>query len=78
VPISASQVYPHGGKMELFDFTGKNNDFKSIGTMDYERGDVVHDVAYRAYLKVMEYRKQKAPLTPPPPTDIRLTFPPST
>ena len=78
VPISASQVYPHGGKMELFDFTGKNNDFKSIGTMDYERGDVVHDVAYRAYLKVMEYRKQKAPLTPPPPTDIRLAFPPST
>jgi hypothetical protein len=78
VPISASQVYPHGGKMELFDFTGKDNEFKSIGTMDYERGEVVHDVAYRAYLKVMEYRKHEAPLTPPPPADIRLAFPPST
>lgn len=37
VPISASQVYPHGGKMELFDFTGPGNDFKSIGKMDYEQ-----------------------------------------
>jgi hypothetical protein len=78
VPISASQVYPHGGKMELFDFTGKGNDFKSIGKMDYEKGEVVHDVAYRAYLQVMQYRKQTPPPNPPPPTDIRLAFPPST
>jgi hypothetical protein len=46
--------------------------------MDYEKGEVVHDVAYRAYLQVMQYRKQKPPPNPPPPTDIRLAFPPST
>jgi Ferritin-like len=78
VPISASQVYPHGGKMQLFDYTGPNNDFKPIGTMDYAKGDVVHDVAYRAYLHVMQHRGQKPPATPPPPADIRLAFPPST
>jgi hypothetical protein len=78
VPISASQVYPHGGRMQLFDFTGPGNDFKPIGTMDYQKGDVVHDVAYRAYLQVMQYRKQTPPPNPPPPTDIRLAFPPST
>jgi hypothetical protein len=78
VPISASQVYPHGGKMQLFEFTGPDNDFKVIGTMNYEKGEVVHDVAYRAYLQVMQHRGQKPPVTPPTPSDRRLAFPPST
>lgn len=78
VPISASQVYPKSGKMELFDFTGTANKPEPIGKMDFVAGDVVHTVAYRAYLQVMQHRGKTPPETPPPPSDIRLAFPPST
>jgi hypothetical protein len=79
VPISASQVYPKGGEMVLFDFTGTDNKPVPLPTkMSFKAGEVVHDVAYRAYLQVMQHRKQNPPPKPPPPTDIRLAFPPST
>lgn len=78
VPISASQVFPRSGKMQLFDFTGTDNEPTPIAKMDYAAGEVVHDVAYRAYLQVMQHRGKTPPATPPPPSDIRLAFPPST
>lgn len=78
VPISASQVYPKSGVMQLFEFTGKDNQPVPFAKMSFKAGEVVHDVAYRAYLQVMQKRQQNPPPTPPPPTDIRLAFPPST
>src|SRR5207244_6316617 len=72
VPISASQVYPKSGKMELFDFTGGDNTPEPIGKMEFTAGELVHDVAYRAYLQVMQHRGKNPPDSPPPPPDIRL------
>ena len=76
--MSASQVYPKSGTMQLFDFTGTGNKPEPIAKMEFAAGDVVHDVAYRAYLQVMQHRGKTPPKTPPPPSDIRLAFPPST
>lgn len=78
VPISAAQVYPKSGTMQLFDFTGEGNTPAPIGKMNFSEGELVHDVAYRAYLAVMAHRGQKPPPSPPPPSTIRLAFPPST
>lgn len=78
VPISASQVYPKSGTMQLFDFTGSGNTPVPIEKTDFKVGELVHDVAYRAYVKVMQHRKKQVPLTPPPPSQLRLAFPPST
>jgi hypothetical protein len=78
VPISASQVYPKSGTMELFDFSGSDNTPEPIGKMPFAQGELVHDVAYRAYLQVMAHRNKTAPPNPPPPSQIRLAFPPST
>ncbi|HZN14194.1 MAG TPA: ferritin-like domain-containing protein [Acidimicrobiales bacterium] len=79
VPISAAQLFPGGGKMELFDFQGSDQEPNPFGTIDFNEGDKVHDVAYRAYLKVMEHRGEPVPDGPaPPPSDLRLVFPPST
>ena len=41
-------------------------------------GESVHDVAYRAYRAGDAAPRQDAPATPPPPSDMRLAFPPST
>jgi hypothetical protein len=46
--------------------------------MLYERGEKVHDVAYRAYRAVMEHRGKSVPAGPPDPDNLRLVFPPST
>jgi hypothetical protein len=78
VPISASQVFPKEGTMQLFDFTGSDNKPAPIGKMEFAQGELVHDVAYRAYLKVMQHRGKTPPPNPPPPSAIRLAFPPST
>ena len=78
VPISASQVYPKSGTMQLFDFTGSDNTPAPLGKLEFAAGDLVHDVAYRAYLKVMQHRGKTPPPNPPPPDPIRLAFPPST
>jgi hypothetical protein len=64
--------------MQLFDFTGEGNTPAPIGKMNFSQGELVHDVAYRAYLAVMAHRGQKPPPNPPPPSTIRLAFPPST
>ena len=69
--------------MELFDYTGPDNTPEKIGKMPFTVGELVHDVAYRAYLEVMKHRSRTQPLNPPPPNpptpnDIRLAFPPST
>ena len=88
VPISASQLYPAPpgeviGWMELFDFEGqtatpvpiKKGMLKVL--QKYEEGDRVYDIAWDAYLKVLEYRKQPIPEKPED-SDLRLAFPPST
>lgn len=82
VPISASQMYPappERGIMQLFDF-GPAPDYKSeaFGSMGYAEGDLVYDIAWQAYCKVLENRGQTPPANPPKPSDIRLAFPPST
>ena len=67
VPISASQVYPTEGMMQIFDFQQDPPDTGPITSdpicrMRYKVGDPVHDVAYRAFAEVMNYRQ-----TPPEP-----------
>ncbi|KQY95488.1 hypothetical protein ASD21_09135 [Caulobacter sp. Root1455] len=84
VPISASQVFPNTGQMQLYDFVensqGKDG-WQSVAFGDpmlYQRGEKVHDVAYRAYQAVMEHRGKSVPADPPGPDNLRLVFPPST
>jgi hypothetical protein len=77
VPISASQIMPRGGHMQLFDFVGPNNNSTPFDELVFRQGEKVYDVAYRAYEKVMAHRKQ-APPAKPAPNDLRLAFPPST
>ncbi|MEJ2856040.1 MULTISPECIES: ferritin-like domain-containing protein [unclassified Saccharothrix] len=77
VPISASQVLPQGGTMRLYDFVGENHNATPIGKLTFERGEKVHDVAYRAYQAVMEHRGSPVPPKPAP-NRVRLAFPPST
>lgn len=90
VPISASQLYPKPpgeeviGWMELFDFEGQTAKPVPIkkGMMKvlqrYEEGDRVYDIAWDAYVQVLEYRKQPIPEKPKQDSDLRLAFPPST
>jgi hypothetical protein len=82
VPISASQLYPTEGMMQIFDFQQDPPDTGPITSdpicrMRYKVGDPVHDVAYRAFAEVMNYR-QMPPEPKPEPNDLRLAFPPST
>jgi hypothetical protein len=80
VPISASQIMPQCGKMELFRFVGEECESVSI-TKDFtwEKGEKVYDVAYRAYREVMASISQPVPVPEQPqPNDLRLVFPPST
>jgi hypothetical protein len=84
VPISASQVFPGAGQMQLFDYVqdekGKDG-WMSVPfgePMFYDRGEKVHDVAYRAYQAVMANRGKRVPAEPPAPDNLRLVFPPST
>ena len=88
-PISASQILPPAvdadkkplpfGTMLVFDF-GPAPGFAptKIGTLQWTKGEKVHDVAYKAYRQVMEARGVEVPAEPPPPNDLRLAFPPST
>jgi hypothetical protein len=80
VPISAAQILPQGGTMELVDFVGEHAVPQPFDTMTFQKGELVHDVAWRAYLAVMEHRGQgdDLPGQAPAPSDIRLVFPPST
>lgn len=84
VPISASQLFPKLDgddcyEMQLYSF-GDGPDFKAdkIGTMAYEPGEAVYDVAWKAYSKAKAGDPDaKAPELPKP-SDIRLAMPPST
>lgn len=96
VPISASQLYPIPdadepdqpfGTMELFNFVGETAAPERIpglkGLLRYDVGDRVYDVAWKAYVKVLEYRNRDCDPKPPPPvkpkdSELRLAFPPST
>lgn len=78
VPISASQILPQSGTMQVFDFVGEQHDPEPLEQMPFNRGEKVHDVAYRAYQAVMKKRQQDVPEQPPDPNDRRLVFPPST
>ena len=83
VPISASQMYPplpagEDYTMELNDFGAKPS-YKpqAFGIMDYAKGELVYDVAWRAYTEVLKKRGAPVP-DKPKPSDLRLAFPPST
>ncbi len=84
VPISASQLFPATpdgnkttGQMELFNFLGSQFQSTPINYMDYNAGDLVYDVAWNAYIAVLQARNRPIPAKPKP-SDIRLAFPPST
>lgn len=81
VPISAAQAFPQGGTMELVDFVGEDSTTPEVfDRMSFDKGELVHDVAYRAYLAVMKRRHPdvQLPEQSPAPSDVRLVFPPST
>ena len=77
VPISASQLFPKNGEMNIYNFVGDQHKPEQISTMNFQIGDNVYDKAWEAYSKVMEARGQ-APGEKPKPSDLRLAFPPST
>lgn len=86
VPISASQVFPKKGEMQLYKFVwnAAEKTWTSVEltnqTINFAVGDNVHDIAWQAYFQVMTAGQEPPPLTPPPPkpTLLRLAFPPST
>ena len=77
VPISASQVYTKSGTMQLYTFDAQGNS-TPLSTMPFTAGDLVHDVAYKAFTTVMAAEGKTVPATPPAPNLIRTAFPPST
>ena len=88
VPISASQMFPNPpvptdpknpteGRMEVFNFNGTQFQPTSINTMAYQAGELVYDVAWNAYIAVLQERQRPIPAKPKP-SDLRLAFPPST
>ncbi|MET0547847.1 MAG: ferritin-like domain-containing protein [Xanthomonas sp.] len=77
VPISASQLYPEAGTMQVFDFTGSDNTPTPLTTQAFAVGDSVYDTAWKAYETVLAERKLP-PATKPTPTDLRIALPPST
>ncbi len=83
VPISAYQLYPKSGHMQLFDYVRESDgSWKSVeidgAQIDFAKGMAVHAVAYEAYAKVMQHRGKTVPANPAPPNTLRLAFPPST
>lgn len=80
VPISASQVFPTEGTMQLFRFDNEECDPTPIETEEpfkFGKGDKVYDIAYEAYRKVMEEMDKPVP-DKPDHNDLRLVLPPST
>ena len=76
VPISASQLFPSAGEMELYNFPNGNRPLP-VGKIPFAIGDSVYDIAWQAYVKVMQVRG-KNPGNKPAPNDLRIAFPPST
>lgn len=82
VPISASQMYPDPkGNMLYYNYIKEDDGTWSSealpGTYPYQKGQLVHDVAWEAYSAVLKARGEKEQPKPEP-NDIRLAFPPST
>jgi len=81
VPISASQLYPKSGTMKLYNFGGapehESIPLQNADNLAFKQGDNVYEIAWQAYSKVMEARKQKAGKLPEA-TDLRIALPPST
>ena len=80
VPISASQLYPNSGEMQVNKFTGEGCDFTALDeTLPFTEGEAVYNVAWEAYCRAL---KAADPLSEPPTelavSDLRLAFPPST
>lgn len=75
VPISASQLYPHDGMMELVDVLA--SDRHPLGQLPFQKGESVYDIAWRAYATVMESHQQD-PGEKPTPNALRTALPPST
>jgi hypothetical protein len=77
VPISASQLYPSKGLMQLMNFPASGPPQPVGDKLPFEIGDSVYDIAWQAYAAVMKIRGQN-PGTKPAPNDLRMAFPPST
>ncbi|HEX6097253.1 MAG TPA: ferritin-like domain-containing protein [Thermoanaerobaculia bacterium] len=84
VPISASQMFPppdaanpkEGGTMALYDVVAEAAE-NPFGQIEYKVGDLVYDVAWKAYLEVLQQRGV-TPLEKPKASLIRVALPPST
>ena len=82
VPISASQMYPDPkGPMQFYGFEKQpDGTWDSIPLPEkytYQKGQLVHDVAWDAFTAVLESQQKPVPPNPAP-NDIPLAFPPST
>jgi hypothetical protein len=80
VPISASQMFPTDGKMQLHTYSDapefKTEDLEEIG---YNKGDFVYDIAWNAYIEALKAKDPDKALPPKPLANpLRLAFPPST
>jgi hypothetical protein len=83
IPISASQMFPppdstnpkEGGTMALYDVVAE--DPGVFDEMKYNVGDLVYDVAWKAYIKVLENRGVAVPPKPGV-SMLRVALPPST
>ena len=65
--------------MELNDFVGPDHKPEKLSSkLKYSKGDKVYDVAWKAYIAVLESRDITALPTKPDPDPIRIAFPPST
>jgi hypothetical protein len=81
VPISAAQVYPREGVMDVYQLSAAHGcgQFPAtrIGTIDFKIGDKVEDIAFQAFTMVADKMGYKPPVQQTP-NDLRLAFPPST
>jgi hypothetical protein len=86
VPISASQRFPVTGTMQLFDYKYINSfqpHWQAVAlegedsTIPFNKGDRVDKIAYEAYKRVLESRKQAVPPELPA-NPLRIAMPPST
>ena len=83
VPISASQMLPKDGQMKLFAFEKGQDGYHSTALdkddwLTFSKGELVYDVAWKAYQTAAKAMGQTPPESPPEPSIVRLAFPPST
>ena len=75
VPISASQLFPEAGMMQAYNlFSGTP---KQIGTLPFNVGDSVYDIAWQAYTLALQDQGVPLPQKPVAST-LRVALPPST